>query len=119
MILYKEIWRTLDPPLASSRSQVRESADVTKLKYRANLCQNVLGKYNYHYLNHLLLINIYKRQILLISTTLMGGAKKLRRSARNLNMNIEALCAAPPAALTLSPSRIPLSCPVAPQAARS
>ena len=49
MILYKEIWRTLDPPLASSRSQVRESADVTK--YRANLCQNVLGKYNYHYLN--------------------------------------------------------------------
>ena len=45
MILYKEIWRTLDPPLASSRSQVRESADVTK--YRANLCQNVLGKYIY------------------------------------------------------------------------
>ena len=41
MILYKEIWRTLDPPLASSRSQVRESADVTK--YRANLCQKVLG----------------------------------------------------------------------------
>ena len=32
-------------------------------------------------------------------------------------MNIEALCAAPPEALTHSPSRIPLSCPVAPQAA--
>jgi hypothetical protein len=78
MILYKEIWRTLDPPLASSRSQVRESADVTK--YRANLCQNVLGKYNYHYLNHLLLINIYKRQILLISTTLTTSVARQRSS---------------------------------------
>ena len=33
-------------------------------------------------------------------------------------MNIEALCAAPPEALTHSPSQMPLSCPVAPQAAR-
>ena len=35
------------------------------------------------------------------------------------NMNIEALCAAPPEALTHSLSQMPLSCPVAPQAARS
>ena len=35
------------------------------------------------------------------------------------SVNIEALCAAPPEALTHSPSRMPLSCPVAPQAARS
>jgi hypothetical protein len=34
-------------------------------------------------------------------------------------MNIEALCAAPPEALTHSPSQMPLSCTVAPQAARS
>ena len=34
-------------------------------------------------------------------------------------MNKEALCAAPPEALTHSPSQMPLSCPVAPQAARS
>ena len=33
-------------------------------------------------------------------------------------MKIEALCAAPPEALTHSPSQMPLSCPVAPQAAR-
>ncbi len=33
-------------------------------------------------------------------------------------MNTEALCAAPPEALTHSPSQMPLSCPVAPQAAR-
>ena len=33
-------------------------------------------------------------------------------------MNIEALCAAPPEALTHSPSQMPLSCLVAPQAAR-
>ena len=34
------------------------------------------------------------------------------------HVKIEALCAAPPEALTHSPSQIPLSCPVAPQAAR-
>ena len=33
-------------------------------------------------------------------------------------MKIEALCAAPPEALTHSPSQMTLSCPVAPQAAR-
>ena len=35
------------------------------------------------------------------------------------NMNIEALCAAPPEALTHSPSQMPLSCPVALKAAQS
>ena len=39
--------------------------------------------------------------------------------AGTLAMNIEALCAAPPEALTHSPIRMPLSCPVAPQAARN
>ena len=32
---------------------------------------------------------------------------------------VEALCAAPPEVLSHSPSQMPLSCPVAPQAARS
>ena len=35
------------------------------------------------------------------------------------NMSIVALCAAPPEALAHSPSQMPLSCPVVPQAARS
>ena len=34
------------------------------------------------------------------------------------NINIEALCAAPPEALAQSPSQMPLSCPVAPASQR-
>ena len=40
-------------------------------------------------------------------------------SHRSSCVNIEAHCAAPPEALAHSPSQMPLSCPVAPQAARS
>ena len=43
----------------------------------------------------------------------------VRRLMCLCHMNIEALCAAPPVALSHSPSQMPLSCPVAPQAARS
>jgi hypothetical protein len=39
--------------------------------------------------------------------------------AKAFSMRIEALCAAPPGALTRSPSQMPLCCPVPPQAARS
>ena len=51
--------------------------------------------------------------------------KKIGKVSPNLenqkggNMKIEALCAAPPEALTHSLSQMPLSCPVAPQAKRT
>ena len=47
------------------------------------------------------------------------GAAYCRAKKRFAKVNIEALCAAPPEALTHSPSQMPLSCPVAPKAARS
>ena len=59
-----------------------------------------------------------------VGQALPGGWKKNRTmTSRNSPlskyfMKIEALCAAPPEALTHSPSQMPLSCPVAPQAAR-
>ena len=37
---------------------------------------------------------------------------------RDVKINIEALCAAPPEALAHSPCQMPLSCPVAPQSQR-
>ena len=53
------------------------------------------------------------------SARVPGLAVCLEDGCFQMAMNIEALCAAPPGALIHSPSQMPLSCPVAPQATRN